>query len=264
MRGAHVLATGRTIKKMQDAAADMSGTITALALELEDLDSVNRCAQTIAGMKLTPDIVICNAGMQTFGDREMIDGIEKMFFVNYLSHFVLVNKLLPGMLERGSGRIVHVSSNSAFKRDPLKQVPPSGIDFDSVRGIGPHDTHVMYAQSKLGNALFSYELSHRLKGTGLTSNALHPGSIYTNIMHSAPESLRQAVKEYAPNLKTPAQGAATQTYVATCADLKGVSGAFFDNCNPVEIDHPHFLEDKALAEKLWSVSADMASGHVMS
>lgn len=259
LRGAHVLATGRTREKVDKACAGMRGRITSLELELEDLNSASRCAAVVAEMGLTPDIVICNAGMQTFGDREMVDGIEKMFLVNYLSHFVLVTCLLPGMLERGSGRLVHVSSNSAYKRDPLKQVPATGIDFDSVHGRGPFDTHVVYAQSKLANALFSYELSHRLRGTGIVSNALHPGSVYTNISHSAPESMRQAIKEYAPNLKTPAQGAATQIYVATSAELEGVSGAFFDNCNPVEVDHPHFLEDKALAEELWEVSEELAA-----
>jgi len=261
-RGAHVLATGRTTEKVEQACDGMPGTITPLALELTDLDSVNRCAATVAELGLTPTIVICNAGMMTFGEIELVGGIEKMFFANFLGHFVLVNNLLPGMLKQGTGRIVHVSSDSAYKKDSFKQVSGNGIDFDNLRGEGPFDNGAMYAQSKLANALFSFELSHRLKGTGLTSNALHPGSIFTNITHSAPESLRKQVKEYAHRLKTPAQGAATQVYVATSPDLTGVSGVFFDNCNPVVIPHPHFLEDKALAEELWNVSEEMAGHHL--
>ena len=261
-RGAHVLATGRTTEKVEQACDGMPGTITPLALELTDLDSVNRCAATVAELGITPTIVICNAGMMTFGEIELVGGIEKMFFANFLGHFVLVNNLLPGMLKQGTGRIVHVSSDSAYKKDSFKQVSGNGIDFDNLRGEGPFDNGAMYAQSKLANALFSFELSHRLKGTGLTSNALHPGSIFTNITHSAPESLRKQVKEYAHRLKTPAQGAATQVYVATSPDLTGVSGVFFDNCNPVVIPHPHFLEDKALAEELWNVSEEMAGYHL--
>ena len=261
-RGAHVLATGRTTEKVEQACDGMPGTITPLALELTDLDSVNRCAATVAELGLTPTIVICNAGMMTFGEIELVGGIEKMFFANFLGHFVLVNNLLPGMLKQGTGRIVHVSSDSAYKKDSFKQVSGNGIEFDNLRGEGPFDNGAMYAQSKLANALFSFELSHRLKGTGLTSNALHPGSIFTNITHSAPESLRKQVKEYAHRLKTPAQGTATQVYVATSPDLTEVSGAFFDNCNPVVIPHPHFLEDKALAEELWNVSEEMAGYHL--
>jgi NAD(P)-dependent dehydrogenase (short-subunit alcohol dehydrogenase family) len=233
-----------------------------LALELADLDSVNRCAKTIAELGLTPDIIICNAGMMTFGDLELVDGIEKMFFINYLSHFVLVNNLLERMLQQGSGRIVHVSSDSAYKKDSFKQVSEKGIDFDNLRGEGSFDNGALYAQSKLANALFSFELSHRLKGTGVTSNAIHPGSVFTNITHSAPATIREQVKEYAPNLKTPAQGAATQVYVATNPALAGVSGVFFADCHPVEIDHPHFLDDKDLAEKLWSVGEEMAGDHM--
>jgi NAD(P)-dependent dehydrogenase (short-subunit alcohol dehydrogenase family) len=262
LRGAHVLATGRTIEKVEKACKGMPGTITLLALELTDLDSVNRCARKVAGLDLIPDIVICNAGMMTFGDLELVDGIEKMFFVNFLSHFVLVNKLLPGMLKKRSGRVVHVSSDSAYKKDSFKQVSAKGIDFDNLRGEGPFDNGALYAQSKLANALFSFELSHRLHGTGVTSNAIHPGSVFTNITHSAPESIQQQVKEYAPRLKTTAQGAATQVYVATSPDLADVSGAFFADCNPVVINHSHFLEDKALAERLCRVAEEMTDNHM--
>jgi NAD(P)-dependent dehydrogenase (short-subunit alcohol dehydrogenase family) len=246
------------------ACEGMPGTITPLALELADLDSVNRCAATIAELGLTPNIVICNAGMMTFGEIELVDGIEKMFFVNFLSHFVLVNNLLPGMLDQDTGRIVHVSSDSAYKKDSFKQVSAKGIDFDNLHGEGPFNDGAMYAQSKLANALFSFELSHRLKGTGLTSNAIHPGSVFTNIVHSAPKEMREQVKEYAHRLKTPAQGAATQIYAATSPDLSDVSGAFFTDCNPVIIDHAHFLEDKTLAEELWNVAEKMAGNHMTS
>ena len=262
LRGAHVLATGRTTEKVEKACAGMPGTITPLALELTELDSVNRCAKQVAELDLTPDIVICNAGMMTFGDLELVDGIEKMFFVNFLSHFVLVNDLLPGMLKQGTGRIVHVSSDSAYKKDSFKQVSAKGIDFDNLHGEGAFDNGAMYAQSKLANALFSFELSHRLNGTALTSNAIHPGSVYTNIAHSAPNEMREAIKQYAPNLKTPAQGAATQVYVATSPDLASVSGKFFADSNVIEPPQPNFLEDKAMAEKLWRVGEDMAGNHM--
>lgn len=262
MRGAHVLATGRTVAKVKQACAGMRGTITPFELELTDLNSVNQCARTITDLDLTPDIVVCNAGMMTFGELELVKGIEKMFFVNYLSHFVLVNNLLPRLLEQGSGRIVHVSSDSAYKKDSFKQVSSKGIDFDNLRGEGPYDNGALYAQSKLANALFSFALAQRLQGTRVTSNAIHPGSVFTNITHAAPESVREQVKAYAARLKTPAQGAATQVYVATSPDLSEVSGEFFVDCNPLVIDHPHFLKDESLAQKLWRLGEEMAGSHL--
>jgi hypothetical protein len=96
----------------------------------------------------------------------------------------------------------------------------------------------------------------------LTSNALHPGSVLTNITHSAPASVRKQVEEWAHRLRTPEQGAATQVYVATSPDLGDVSGVFFVNCNPAVVPEPHFLDDKVMAEKLWSVAEEMAGRHL--
>tara|TARA_A100001015_G_C14918988_1_gene683534 strand:- start:78 stop:1004 length:927 start_codon:yes stop_codon:yes gene_type:complete len=257
-QGAHVLATGRTLEKMQGAAAGLRGQITPLALELTDLASVRRCAQEVAHRGLVPDIVICNAGIDNFGGIEFIAGIEKVFFANFLGHFVLVNQVLPGMVARGSGRVVHVSSNAAYLRGS-KGVPGAGIDFDNLRGEGVFSAPQAYARSKLANALFSLALANRLKHSGVTSNALHPGSIYTNIAHSAPLEMREAIKRWAPKLLTPAQGATTQVYVATHPDLARVSGQFFEVCKPVEVEHPHFLNDLEMAERLWQEADAMVS-----
>ncbi len=262
LRGAHVLGTGRSIEKVKKACEGMTGKVTPLELELTDLDSVNRCAAAVAKLGLTPNIVICNAGMMPFGDLELVSGIEKVFFANFLGHFVLVNNLLPSMLQQGTGRIVHVSSDSAYKQDSSKVVPSAGIDFENLRGEGTFNAGWAYGRSKLANALFSLELSKRLSGTGLTSNAIHPGSVITNITHSAPASVRKQVEEWAHRLRTPEQGAATQVYVATSPDLRDVSGGFFENCNPAIVPHPHFLDDKAMAEKLWNVAEEMAGSHL--
>ncbi len=262
LRGAHVLATGRTQAKVERVCQAMPGTITPLALELTDLDSVNRCAATIASMGIVPDIVMCNAGVDNFGGIEFVSGIEKVFFTNFLSHFVLVNNLLPNMLRRGGGRLVHVSSNCAYQTGP-KGVPAEGIDFDNLRGEGVFHAQAAYARSKLANALFSFELARRLDGTGVTSNALHPGSILTNIAHSAPTEIRDGIKKYAHRLMTLAQGAATQVYVATRPELSQISGQFFERCQPLCPEGPHFLEDKRLAETLWATAVKMAQGHLV-
>ena len=261
MRGAQVLATGRTVEKVEKACRGMQGFITPLALELTDLNSVNQCAATIKEWRLCPDIVILNAGRDHAGNLELVSGIEGVFFANFLGHFVLINNLLPLMLVKNSGRIVHVASNSAYKED--KGPPPEGIDFDNLRGEGIYNAQDAYGRSKLANTLFSLELSNRLKGTGLTSNAIHPGSVLTNIAHNFPAEVRQALKDYAHKLLTPSQGAATQLYVATSPDISGLSGAFFEICRPIDSRHLKFLNDSAMAKKLWIVAEEMAEGHLI-
>lgn len=259
LRGAHVIGTGRTLEKAQVACASIEGRTTPLALELTDLQSVVDCAMAVQDLGLGVDMLICNAGINTFGELERVNGIEKIFAVNFLGHFVLVNRLLPLMSDAGEGRIVHVSSRSAYR-----QAPAAGIDFDNLRGEKSFDASEAYGRSKLANALFSLELARRLEGTGVTSNAIHPGLVKTNIARTAPVLLRKAFDLLGPVIaKTPAQGAATQVYVATSPDLGAVSGAYFEDCNPVRVSGNHHMTDAAMARRLWTVAEDMADGYLV-
>ena len=259
LRGVHVIGTGRTLTKAQKACEKIEGATTPLELELTNLDSVRDCADNIFQLGLVPNMVICNAGINTFGDLELVQGIEKTFFVNFLGHFVLVNHLLPKMTQNGTGRFVHVSSRSAYK-----QAPSVGIDFDNLRGEGKFNSGEAYGRSKLANALFSLELSRRLQGTGITSNAIHPGLVLTNIARSAPMLVRKAFEFLGPYIaKTPEEGAATQVYVATNPALQNVSGLFFENSNAVVVKGRHFLNDQFMAESLWKTAEEMVGSYLI-
>lgn len=259
LRGAHVIGTGRTLEKAEVACASIDGHTTPLALELSDFKSVVACADTIQARNLAPDTLICNAGINTFGDLELVAGIERMFVVNFLGHFLLVNRLLPGMRANGAGRIVHVGSQSGYS-----QAPAVGIDFDNLRGEGRFDAQEAYGRSKLANALFSLELARRLEGSGITSNVIHPGLVKTNIARTAPGWLRTAFDLFGGVIaKTPAQGAATQVYVATSPALNNVSGAYFEDCNPVRISGDHHVFDAEMAARLWAVAEQMLDGYLV-
>jgi NAD(P)-dependent dehydrogenase (short-subunit alcohol dehydrogenase family) len=258
LRGAHVIGTGRTLERAEVACASVEGRTTPLALELSDFQSAADCADAVRASGVDLDMLICNAGINTFGELELVDGIEKMFVVNYLGHFVLVNRLLPMMLARGAGRIVHVGSRSGYR-----QAPPEGIDFDNLRGEKGFDAGEAYGRSKLANALFSLELARRLEGTGVTSNVIHPGLVVTNIARTAPGALRWAFDRLGPLFaKTPEQGAATQVYVATAPALAGVSGAYFEDCNPVTVSGDHHMFDEAMAGRLWRTAEEMTGEYL--
>jgi len=258
LRGAHVIGTGRTLEKAQIACASVEGITTPVALELSDFQSAVDCANRIKAMNTPIDIVICNAGINTFGELEPIDGIERIFRVNHLGHFVLINNLLPALASANAGRIVHVGSVSGYV-----QAPAVGIDFDNLRGEKIFDAGEAYGRSKLANALFSLQLSKNLADTTTTSNVIHPGLVLTNIARTAPAFLRKGFEWVGPLFaKTPAQGAATQVYVATHPSLEGISGAYFEDCNPVTISGDHHMFDEAMADKLWSVSMEMTRGFI--
>ena len=259
LRGAHVIGTGRTLASAAEACASVSGQTTPVALELSDFQSAVDCAQAVRTLGVRLDMLNCNAGINTFGDVELVGGIEKMFVVNYLGHFVLVNQLLPLLQEAGSGRVVHVGSRSAYT-----QAPAGGIDFDNLKGEGTFKAQEAYGRSKLANALFSLELARRLEGSGVTSNVVHPGLVQTNIARTAPTLIRGAFELFGGIIaKTPEQGAATQTYVMTSPLLEGVNGAYFEDCNPVTVSGDNHIFDTAMAARLWDVAQQMTAGYLV-
>jgi NAD(P)-dependent dehydrogenase (short-subunit alcohol dehydrogenase family) len=247
LRGAHVIGTGRTMEKATRACASVEGNTTPLAVELSDFQSSIDCAAAVSEMGVNLDMLILNAGISSFGDLELINGIEKIFVVNYLGHFVLAMNLLPRVEAADHGRIVHVGSQQGYK-----EAPPEGIDFDNLRGEKEFNGGRAYGRSKLANALFSLQLSQRLDPQKTTSNAVHPGFVQTNIARNAPAPVQWLYEKLGPLItKTVAEGAATQTYVATAPALQGVSGAYFEDCNPVLIDGPNHVYDRELAQRLW-------------
>jgi NAD(P)-dependent dehydrogenase (short-subunit alcohol dehydrogenase family) len=254
-RGAHVIGTGRTLAKAEQACASVEGRTTPVALELSDFQSAVDCAAEVVEAGLVPDVLILNAGINTFGELELVGGIELIFRVNFLGHFVLVNQLLPSMQARGRARIVHVGSRSGYR-----QAPTEGIDFDNLRGEKAFDSGEAYGRSKLANALFAFELARRLRGSGLTSNVIHPGLVKTNIARTAPTLIRGVWDMFGGLIaKTPEQGAATQVFVATSPTLAAVSGAYFEDCNPVIVHGPHHMYDTEMAGRLWFTAESMTS-----
>ncbi|MFT5691504.1 MAG: NAD(P)-dependent dehydrogenase (short-subunit alcohol dehydrogenase family) [Oceanicoccus sp.] len=256
LRGAHVIGTGRTLEKAQKACDSVSGKTTPVTLELSNLGSVVNCANRVKELNLPIDMLILNAGIGSYGEFQLINGIERYFHINYLGHFLLANHLLPLVQSADHGRIVHVGSQMGYS-----SVPPEGIDFDNLRGEKSFDSELAYGRSKLANALLSFQLSKQINSTQATSNVIHPGFVKTNIARSAPAFVRIAFDMFGSAIaKTPAQGAATQTYVATAPALAGVSGAYFEDCNPVTINGLHYFTDAAMADKLWRVSTEMCKG----
>ncbi|GFE84555.1 oxidoreductase [Steroidobacter agaridevorans] len=246
LRGAHVIGTARTLDKGREACGKVQGKATPVALELTDFRSVVACADTIRAMNVTIDMLILNAGI-TLGDWQQVNGLERQFVVNHLGHFLLTQRLLDRVASAAQGRVVVVGSGNH------RDAPPGGIQFDDLSGRDWYRRG--YAHSKLANGLFSLELSQRLSKTRATSNCLSPGPVDTNIRRDLPASSAP------PNLKTPAQGAATVCYVAAHPSLKQVSGDYFSDCNPAP--QSAYQTDRAMAAKLWQVSTKLTAPYLI-
>lgn len=261
LRGAHVIGTGRTMEKAANACASVEGKTTPVVLELTDFDSVVQCVNNVLALNVPLDVLICNAGISAREEKKVVNGIEMTFLVNYLSHFLLVNRLLPVVKAAEQARIVHVSSRSAYS-----QAPAGGIRFETLGDGEPgaeYNPWDYYGQSKLANALFSYQLAKKLVNSSVTSNALHPGVVQTNIARGQGKLMETAFGIVGPLIaKTVEEGAATACYAAAHPNMENVSGQFLFDSNVVTIGGEHHLEDEALAARLWTYSEEKLTAYL--
>lgn len=254
MRGAHVLGTSRKLERAEEACRNVVGVTSPLQLDLGDFDSVARCADSILQLQSPIDMLICNAGYRGGGnERQLINGVEKHFVINHLGHFILVNRLLASLYAADQGRVVTVASRTAYR-----DAPEQGILFDDLAMEREYSDGLAYGHSKLANALFSLALAERLLGTRVTSNALHPGVISTELSRNLSAVSRFAWSAYVAMAgKTAEQGAATTCYVATSEALGNVSGRYFEDCKAVEIKGEGHMQNVAMANRLQDRSIEL-------
>jgi len=245
-QGAHVLLACRDARRAQTAcericAASGNRRVEPLELDLGDLNSVARCAQTVLARDLPLHVLINNAGIA--GARGLsVSGYEIAFGINHIGHFALTQWLLPRMRASAPARIVTVASRAHHMA--------RGIPFaDLQRRTHSWLTVQEYAVSKLANILFSHELSRRLGGTGIQTYSLHPGVVATEIWRHAPKFLVALRKR---SMIDAEQGAETSLFCASSPEVQGQSGLYYDACKPRE---PSALaQDRALAAQLWEFS----------
>jgi retinol dehydrogenase 12 len=216
-----------------------------LELDLADLASVRRCAEAFARTGLALDLLVNNAGVA--GARGTTrQGFELAFGVNHLGHFLLTQALLPQLRAARCARVVTVASRAHL----LVRKP---FSWDALERPTRSLTGVYeYGVSKLANILFSAELARRLEGTSVSTYALHPGVVGTEVWRHAPGWARPLLR-LRPML-TPEQGARTTLFCCLQADQHRC-GRYWSDCAPAQASA--LANDSALAEQLWQHSERM-------
>jgi retinol dehydrogenase 12 len=213
-----------------------------LSLDLGDLASVRRCAEEFLAKDEPLHVLINNAGVA--GARGLTaSGFERMFGTNHVGPFLLTGLLLDRIRESAPSRIVNVASVAHY------EVP--GIDWDAVRRPTRTITGMReYRVSKLANVLHAQELARKLTGTGVTTYALHPGVIASDIWRRVPWPIRPVMKR---RMDTPEHGARTSLYCATSEEVAGESGRYYDHCR---VKEPAAAATAELAGELWRRSSE--------
>jgi retinol dehydrogenase 14 len=256
--GAEVVVTGRSRERGETAVEEIrrgSGN-EEVSLVLADLSiqaEVRRLAEEFGRTHDRLDVLVNNAGAVFSKREETVDGIERTFALNHLAPFLLTNLLLGLLKETAPSRIVTVSSEARRGAE---------IDFDDLKSERRYRGLPVYGKSKLANILFSYELAERLRGTGVTANCLHPGSVNTNFGKGNRSLGLLLFRAFKPFMRTPEQGADTLIYLASSPEVEGTSGRYFSDRKVISsFEEPH---DVHTQKRLWEESEGLTNLKVTS
>src|SRR5580693_5840449 len=245
-RGGRVWIAARSRAKGEAAVAEIKAStgndsVFFLPLDLADLDSVRAGAAAFLALDEPLHVLVNNAGVA--GRRGLTrQGFELTFGVNHLGHFALTDALLGRLTDSAPARVVTVSSDAHYSAP--------GIDYEALRRPARGITGMReYAVSKLGNVLFTQELARRVAGTGVTTYALHPGVVASDIWRRVPWPVRPLITR---RMLSVDEGAATSLYCATSPSVAADSGLFYDKC---AVRAASEVATPSLGGELWRRSA---------
>jgi len=240
-KGVRVVVHGRSAEKVDKARStveEAGGRAEGVVFDLASLASVRQGAEELARRFPRLDVLVNNAGV-FMNERELTaDGLEMTFQINHLAPFLLTNLLLKGPLTGPGARIVNVSS-IAHSRGRMR--------FEDLQLARGFQGYAAYAQSKLANILFTFELAKRLPAEQATANCLHPGVVSTKLL----------VEGFGMNgSDTVEEGAETSVFLATSPEVSGMTGRYFARQREVN-PAPQAL-DVAAREQLWELSEKLS------
>ena len=213
-RGYYVIVHGRSAQRVDAACAEISRAVKgafvgACVADLSLYDEVHDAAALLLADNPRLDVLVNNAGVFLPERATNPQGHELTLAVNHLGHFLLTHLLLPKLQAAPQGRVVNVSSMAHAG---------GRIDLDDLHLARGYTGRDAYANAKLANVLFTFELARRLGPAPVTVNALHPGVIATKLLATGFGGLRGDPL---------AEGTKTTLYVATDPALAAVTGRYF-------------------------------------
>lgn len=215
-------------------------------LDLGDIESIRTFAARFKKEFKALHVLSNNAAVLPMRKEFTKDGIEKIFGINYLSHFVLTYSLLDLLKSSVPSRVITVSGSPSILKF-------GKLDLDDLVLDRHHNPIKATLRAAFAKVAFSYALSKRLRGSGVTSNTFHPGFVKSKLTRQLPWILRigaNVVRLFS------SEECETGIYLASSPEVENVTGSFFKKSRVIEF-YPCVSLDE-ISAALWEKSKFMA------
>jgi NAD(P)-dependent dehydrogenase (short-subunit alcohol dehydrogenase family) len=231
-----------------EIAASCGVRVDIVTADFSDLAQVRGAADEILSRFPRIDVLINSAGIHSTTRKRTREGFELVFCVNHLASFLLTGLLTRRMRESSPSRIIQVNSEGHRF---------GGLDLDDLDWSKRHYTGLKgYGASKVAQLLTVWEISDRLRGSGVTINAMHPGDVRTNIGNNNGPLYRIFKKVFInPLLKDASISGEALYWLAASVEAGRSSGKFFHLT--VEEKPTDQALDRVLGKLVWEKSLEL-------
>ena len=251
-RGAKVVLACRNQTKAEAAREEIVGRtpgadVDIMSVDLSSFEHIHRFAADLAKQHPKVDVLVNNAGAVPQKQQYTEEGFELQFGANYLGAFLLTHLVLPRLeaaaADTGDARIIHLSSIA----HNVGRIDPS-----TFRGRKRYISFNAYTQSKLANLMFSNTLARRLPD-GISTYALHPGGVDSEIWRELPSLVYRVIKL---GLISPERAAKLVADLSLSSEYLGKSGSFHTAQPPTPVSRT--ARDESKQNDLYNRSVALA------
>ena len=246
---AHIVMVCRNAAKAESVRQEIvtrhAVPVDVVISDFSDLGDVRKAADTLLSNYPRIDVLINSAGLYCTTRTTTKDGFETVFCVNHLAPFLLTHLLLEPLRQSAPARIIQVNSEG----HRFGGLDLNDLDWHRRLFIGLRS----YGASKTAQLLTTWEFADRLKGSGVTINAMHPGDVRTNIGNNNGRLYRWFLHNVTwHTLKDPVISGEALYYLAAAPELAEVSGRFF-HLTIDEKPAAHAL-NREVGKRVWDLS----------
>jgi len=211
----------RSSKKQDDLKKWLSAQLTNpeisfIDCDLTSFDSVLKACHIVIDTHQSLDVLICNAGIWNFKQRETIDGIEETLQVNVLAPLLIFQKLFPIIPKHKASKVIFTASALHFGK----------VNFPDLEYRRKYSGFHTYRQSKLGIVLITKFLANQKEYEPISFFAVHPGVISTELARDGNSIAKWFFRTFGQSEE---KGARTHQFLIEQNTDRLTSGAYYAN-----------------------------------